>query len=257
MCELFGVSAQKKIKTNELLKEFFSHSVRHPNGWGLAFFFGNAVSLEKEPVTAIKSKYLKERLRHKIEATTMMAHIRLATRGTMEYENCHPFLLRDSKERTWTLMHNGTVFEGPQIDRYIGVQEGATDSERILRFIVDMVNVRQRGQAGPLNAWQRFDVLLKCVESLAPRAKLNLMVYDGDLFYTHTNYAGSLHMASTAEGKIFATTPLGGLEWEPLELNVLSAWRLGELVYQSEPHLFEYVDNEEDQKYLFADYAEL
>ena len=50
MCELFGVSSSEKVEPREMLKEFFSHSVIHPNGWGMAMFYGNAVSLEKEPI---------------------------------------------------------------------------------------------------------------------------------------------------------------------------------------------------------------
>ena len=83
MCELFGVSSRRKIEVNDLLREFFSHSVRHPNGWGMAVFYKNSVSLEKEPVQAIKSAYLKERLHQKISVRNMIAHIRLATRGLM------------------------------------------------------------------------------------------------------------------------------------------------------------------------------
>ena len=262
MCELFGLSARRKIKTNDLLKEFFSHSVGHPNGWGLAFFYGNAVSLEKEPMYANESRYLRERLRHTIEADTMMAHIRLATRGTMDYENCHPFVRRDASDRTWTLMHNGTVFEGPQIDPYISEQEGETDSERILYLIIDEINQLQRSQSAPVSARQRFDLITRLIADLSPRAKLNLMIYDGELFYTHTNYAGSLYCAETDDGRIFATTPLGEgspakLAWMPMQLNTVCAWQAGELVYQSTPHEHEYVDTEEDLKMLFADFAGL
>lgn len=84
MCELFGVSSAQKIEVTDLLKEFFSHSVKHANGWGMATFYGNAVSLEKEPIQAIKSAYLKERLQQNIQVQNMIAHIRLATRGVME-----------------------------------------------------------------------------------------------------------------------------------------------------------------------------
>ena len=43
MCELFGVDSAKKIPLNELLREFFSDGTEHPHGWGMAFFYGNAV----------------------------------------------------------------------------------------------------------------------------------------------------------------------------------------------------------------------
>ncbi|MCD8375447.1 MAG: class II glutamine amidotransferase, partial [Oscillospiraceae bacterium] len=92
MCELLGVFTRTKLTVNDLLREFFSHSADHPHGWGLAFFYGGGVSLEKEPGMASKSAYLRERLRRPISTCAMAAHIRLATRGTMDYENCHPFV---------------------------------------------------------------------------------------------------------------------------------------------------------------------
>ncbi|MGN0315016.1 MAG: class II glutamine amidotransferase [Fusicatenibacter sp.] len=130
MCELFGVSSKNKVQLNEMLKEFASHSVRHPNGWGMAVFYGNSVSLEKEPVPACKSVYLRERLRHTFRASNMIAHIRLATRGTTDFENCHPFVMRDNSNRTWTLAHNGTIFDCPVMTKYVHTQEGQTDSEQ-------------------------------------------------------------------------------------------------------------------------------
>ena len=116
MCEIFAVSSEQEVKLNALLSEFFSHGAKHPNGWGLAVFYGNAVSLEKEPVEAGKSAYLKERLSHQILACNALAHIRQATVGQMEYANSHPFILRDGFNRAWTLAHNGTIFNGLQLD---------------------------------------------------------------------------------------------------------------------------------------------
>lgn len=119
MCELFGVSGMERAPVAELLKEFFRHSVRRPNGWGMATFYDNSVSPEKEPVCAVKSVYLRERLRRQLEARNIIAHIRLVTRGNMDYENYHPFVRRDNFGRTWTLAHNGTIFDRPALDGYV------------------------------------------------------------------------------------------------------------------------------------------
>ena len=35
MCELFGFSSEKPTDIKALLTEFFSHSAKHPHGWGL------------------------------------------------------------------------------------------------------------------------------------------------------------------------------------------------------------------------------
>ena len=191
MCEIFAVSSEKEIQLNALLTEFFSHGSKHPNGWGLAVFYGNAVSLEKEPVESNKSSYLKDRLSHQIFACNALAHIRLATVGKMEYANSHPFILRDNLNRAWTLAHNGTIFDGTKTDAYTAAQEGSTDSERILYYLVDQVNQRQSALNRELTARERFALIDELIGGLAPNNKLNLTLYDGELLYVHSNYADS------------------------------------------------------------------
>ena len=66
MCELFGINSDKKISINDYLRTFFSHSEQHDYGWGLACFYGNSVSLEKEALKANSSHYLRQRLQHPI-----------------------------------------------------------------------------------------------------------------------------------------------------------------------------------------------
>lgn len=257
MCELFGVSAASKVKVNNLLKEFFSHSVHHPHGWGMAFLYGNAASLEKEPIQAIKSRYLKERLRYKIEVKTMIAHIRLATMGQMDYENCHPFVKKDNSGRRWTLAHNGTMFRCPQLDPYFYKQEGRTDSERVLYYLIDRMNEKQDAAGHPLNAKQRFELLDEQVCALSEGNKLNFLLYDGEQMYVHTNYANSLNVCRVSDGLLFATTPLGREHWEPHPFTQLCAYKKGQRVFEGTVHHHEYKDNEEDQRYLFLDSAAL
>lgn len=257
MCELFGVSSRRTIEVTALLTEFFSHSVTHANGWGMATFYGNAVSLEKEPVQAIKSAYLKERLRQKIQVRNMIAHIRLATRGVMEYANCHPFLLRDNSDRCWTLAHNGTIFDYPRHNSYLYQQKGRTDSERILYFLVDQVNQRQNALGRPLTVEERFDLLDALVTDMAKGNKLNLLIYDGELLYVHTNYADSLYYSQREDALLFATTPLDGGDWEAHPFTTLCAYRDGQQVFAGTNHGRQYRDNAEDMHMIFADYAGL
>lgn len=257
MCELFGVSSQRKVTVNPLLKEFFSHSVRHANGWGMAVFYGNSVSLEKEPVQAIKSTYLKERLQQNITVKNMIAHIRLATRGNMEYVNCHPFVLRDDSGRCWTLAHNGTIFDYPRHDPYLHWQEGSTDSERILYFLVDQVNRCQQEAGRPLTGGERFTLLDGLVSDMSKGNKLNLLIYDGELLYVHTNYADSLYYSQREDTLFFATAPLDNRDWRPHPFTTLCAYRDGRRLFQGTNHGMEYQDNAEDMRMIFADYAGL
>ena len=44
--------------------------------------------------------------------------------GAIAYENCHPFTLQDATGRTWTLIHNGTLFHAPQLNSYTARRNG-------------------------------------------------------------------------------------------------------------------------------------
>ena len=257
MCELFGVSGQDSISVNHYLKEFTSHSTHHPNGWGMAIFYDNAVNLEKEPIRACDSNYLRERLKHPFQTRTMMAHIRLATRGIMNYENCHPFVKRDDSDRAWTLIHNGTIFESKELDRYVGKQNGATDSERILLYLIDQINYKMREKGDDLMEEERFEVVDSMIHKISLHNKVNLLIYDGELFYVHTNLKNSLYQKQHKSAMIFATVPLDDEEWKPVEFMTLLAYQEGKLRFIGRKHENEYIENPENMKLLFLDYANL
>ncbi len=257
MCELFGVSAETPVEVNDLLKEFFSHSVRHMHGWGLAAFHDNSVSLEKEPITAKDSIYLKHRLAHKIETRAMIAHIRDATVGSMDYENCHPFVMRDISRRCWTFAHNGTMFDCPMLSTYFHLQEGRTDSERVLYCLIDHINRAITTAGRELTAAERFALLDRLVCQMTPGNKMNFLLYDGEYMYAHTNYADSLYFSYVQSGTVFATVPLNHCRWEPMPFTTLCAFHNGTLVYTGTCHGNEYIDSFKDTNLLFLDYSVL
>ena len=119
MCEIFGVSALNDTVLNDYLRTFFSHSDYHPHGWGLACISRDSALIEKESLKASDSHYLRERLSQPVSEKLMLAHIRYATIGNVEYKNCHPFTGRDNTGRRWTLIHNGTIFDYPPLNSYI------------------------------------------------------------------------------------------------------------------------------------------
>lgn len=257
MCELFGVSSREKTKINDFLREFYSHSREHPHGWGLALFYHGMASIEKEPIRADASIYLKERLRHEIFIREAIAHIRLATKGNMEYENCHPFVRQDSSGRRWTLAHNGTMFRCPVLDSYFYQQEGQTDSERILYYLIDRIDGKQEETGRPLTEQERFDVVDAAICGIVEGNKVNLLIFDGECLYVHTNYADSLFYLKEEGCVYFSTRPLGKCQWKPAPMSVLSVWKAGELVYRGTNHHYEYIDNPEDTEALFLDYSAL
>ena len=257
MCELFGVCAAESIQVNDLLSAFFSHSRQHKHGWGLAVFRGSSVSMEKEPVKAEDSFYLRQRLSRKIEGANLFAHIRLATIGRIEYANCHPFIWDDESGRTWTMIHNGTLFEAKKLSPFLDVQEGTTDSERLLLYIVHRMS-REYAKAGrPLSDQRRMELLDQIIVDLSAGNKLNMLLYDGEIMYVHTNCAGSLHYWEKPGQVLFATTPLLMDGWEPVPMNRLLAFRQGRKLFEGTVHDNEFHEEDYDMTPLLSAYAEL
>lgn len=257
MCELFGVTANRRIKINGLLKTFFEHSVEHRNGWGMAILDDGSVSVEKEPVRAIDSSYLKSRLNGKIETARFMAHIRRATVGDVDFDNTHPFIKRDEAGRIWAFVHNGTIFESPVIYSYREVQTGSTDSERILLYIVDQVNKHYVSEQNSFDANDRIRLIDKIIYKLAPENKLNIMLYDGDYFYVHKNEEGTLFKSEKPGSVIFSTHPLTEDGWEEVPQNTLFVYKDGELIYTGKKHEYSYVHDDEKMRMVFINYAGL
>lgn len=257
MCELFGINSANQVLCNELLREFYSHGKDNPHGWGLAVFYGNAVSLEKEPMDSTKSEYLRNRLTEDIMADNLIAHIRKASKGGIEYCNSHPFVKRDEEGRGWTLAHNGTIFESVLLEAYVSRQKGQTDSERILCCIVDRVNAAAKEAGHTLTEEERFGIVDDVIHEITPENRVNLLIYDGDLLYVHTNYRDSLHQRRKDKSIYISTKPLKRGRWEKVPMNTLLAYRGGEKVYEGKPHANEYMDSDEKTKYLFLDYANI
>ncbi|MDD3339126.1 MAG: class II glutamine amidotransferase [Lachnospiraceae bacterium] len=258
MCELFGLCAQNEYDIREYLREFFAHSVRHPHGWGLACQDGgNHMYVEREPRQASESQKLADILARPVTTHTALAHIRYATIGHVEDRNCHPYVMRDCTGRTWTLIHNGTIFDYAPLNRYVYLQTGDTDSERILLYLVDQINDREALLRRPLNRNERFRLLESVLVPMAKGNKLNLIFTDGEVMYAHTNYRDSLYYLQE-QGRIwFATVPLDQKEWRPVPFMRLMAYVDGQILFEGKQHWSEYIYNAENMKYLYQTFAGL
>lgn len=257
MCELFGISSQSEYRINEYLKVFYNHSNEHPHGWGLACMDKNEVFIEKEPIQASRSHYLKKRLTVPIQAKNAFAHIRYATIGNVEYKNCHPYSVKDISGRRWTMVHNGTIFDFSPLDPYIRIQSGDTDSERILLYFVDQINQAIKEKGRVLDAKERFDILDSIIVKMSKGNKLNLLLYDGELYYVHTNYAYSLYELVRENQTLFSTVPLSLEEWRPVTFTTFLAYYQGKRVYEGTNHGNEYIDDKENLKFLYQIFSEL
>ena len=251
MCEIFCFNSNMPKQVNECLECFYKHSEMHPDGWGLANMHSDEFIIDKEPVKATCSEYLKNLLSHPVIGKNVFAHIRLATVGEIISPNCHPFIEIDDNNRSWMLIHNGTIFDYPSLDKYKDMEIGDTDSERILLLIIDKVNEFEAKKKAPSTIKERFNLLNDIIVDLSKNNKLNLMIFDGDLTYIHSNMKDSLYYLKSDESFLVASTPLTDDEnWKPVELNKLFALIDGNIIFESEEHENEYILTEEDEKTL-------
>lgn len=240
MCELFGFLGAHPQKLNHELAEFFSHSKEHPNGWGLSIIDGPTVGIEREPQRAVDSNYLASRLASDIVATTALAHIRRSTIGADRYDNCHPFIGVDSTGRTWSLIHNGTVFNNDLLARYSALQNGTTDSERILLHLIDSINQETEARGRELTSDERFAVVDALILEFGPENKINLLIFDGELLYSHVNCEGTLHVRRGEDYVMISTEPLAVGTWEKAPFLQLVAYDKDGLSFEGTRHNNEY-----------------
>lgn len=257
MCEIFGFNSSSRTNIMELLRNFYSHSNEHPHGWGLAVKHHKGINIEKEPFKASESRYLKYRLRAGIESDMVMAHIRYATIGNVDYVNCHPYSKRDGSGRLWVLIHNGTIFNYNKLNKYIHQQKGETDSERILFHIIDEINIKSTLLGRDLKAKERFDVLNDIVCEMAVGNKLNLIIWDSEYMYAHTNLRGSLNYCLKENSICISTKPLELTGWKELPFTQLLSFRDGKFMNKGTIHSNEYIETEENIRFLYQVFSNL
>ncbi|HEV3186905.1 MAG TPA: class II glutamine amidotransferase [Acidimicrobiales bacterium] len=140
MCRLLGYVAPSPRSLRELLGasydsfEQFSCDL-HDDGWGVAWFDGSEIRVQKEPVPAHTSDRYRSLADEPFDAA--LIHYRWATQSLeVELGNTHPFQVE-----TVAFAHNGSVTPPNSLDSLIAEPlsrglEGTTDSERYFRAVL-------------------------------------------------------------------------------------------------------------------------
>lgn len=242
MCELLGISSATPDDYKDILRKFFTHSDDNPHGWGMMYgqkeseIQKKKIKIVKEPMNAGDSNILEGIIERMGRQNILMAHIRYATVGSRKYDNCHPYTAADVSGREWTLIHNGTIYSGSIISGFSNIQKGDTDSERIFLYLLSEINKAITENSGKLSAKCRFDIIDRIVCSLAPRNKINILIYDGELLYAHKNMKNTLSFKRQGDGIILATKPVDDDYWIPLPMTQLLAFKAGKLVFEGTNH---------------------
>lgn len=155
MCRLYGFRATHPTRVEcELIESQNSlmqqsrrdeRGLDNPDGWGLGTVRDGELDCEREVGPAHESEeYRRDAAR--VEATTVLAHVRRATVGESRKENTHPFRREGSM-----LAHNGHVpfFDrvrprlleemAPELERGI---RGTTDSEHVFHLLLSRLRDR-------------------------------------------------------------------------------------------------------------------
>lgn len=235
MCELLGASLKRPADFREYLKVFFRHSIEHPHGWGIMSMQDGKLIIQKESLCASESPAAAEAVERLVPQKDILVHIRYATVGSKCIENSHPFSGTDNSGRRWTLIHNGTIYSGMELVKYLDLQNGDTDSERIFLYLLDEINCEIKKNPNPDNK-VRFGIVDRLVKTLSPRNKLNLMIFDGEVLYVHKNMNNTLSYKCTEDGVILSTQPLDDNGWHDLPMCKTFAFKHGEKIFEGADH---------------------
>lgn len=258
MCELFAVSLAEPEPVNALLTKFFSRGDDQPHGWGFSLHTPFGINLEKEPTSASRSTYLKERLTEPIITTDALAHIRYATKGSVKRVNCHPFLGIDAAGNRWMLVHNGTLFDPEVVRPYLPKRQGETDSEAALLALLDATRHTAGNLSSPQGREAHFRAIEHTIAALSVRNKVNLIFNDGTFTYVHTNFMKqSLYSLPYKSGFVFSTCPLSDEAWARIPLTRLLVFQGGKPIFIGDAHGGVYEETLDDTKHLYHEYAML
>jgi len=188
MCELFGLSCNEKDRATRSLPVFREYSVISgaEHGWGIAYYQDDEVILKRKPEKAKMSPDFKKMI-EEAKSNIIIAHLRLATRGKICEENCHPFK-QHFLNKDWIFAHNGQVKGIPTHPR----SRGETDSEQVFHFILDKIKEYQN-QGGIRGVFPGIMYGIKKVFEKCGRDRdihLNFLMSDGDILYAFHHYPG-------------------------------------------------------------------
>ncbi len=103
MCRLFAVHSSSPVRVEQAFATLRQQALEHRDGWGVAVFGPGGPEVETALESAAGcSRFLT--LGHTLTASHLLAHLRLASVGSVAAENAHPF-----RRREFAFMHNGTV----------------------------------------------------------------------------------------------------------------------------------------------------
>lgn len=192
MCQLLGMNSHLPAS---LTLSFTGFSQRggctdhHSDGWGIAFFEGEGLTPGKAARTfvdkesAATSPIAKMLRTYPIKSHNVVAHVRKATVGAVNLENCHPFV-RELWGRYWVFAHNGDLkaFNPSLHGAFQPV--GTTDSEWAFCWLLQELN---KSHAGVPSIEELTRSLAELIPHIAKHGTFNFLLSNGQALWAHAS----------------------------------------------------------------------
>lgn len=147
MCRMLAVRSARPTKIEDMLVQA-PHSLGrlskdHRHGWGLAVYVDGQPKVARGTKAAWEDP-LYEEIAATLQGQSLLAHVRKASVGSVQLENCHPF-----RHGKWLFAHNGTVpdfdtvqptLEALIAPEYRALIGGTTDSERCFALFLSTLD---------------------------------------------------------------------------------------------------------------------
>lgn len=234
MCRLFGFRSAASERVHDALvlerNSLRQQSLEHPDGWGIASWQNGGLPQVVRGLGAAHLDPEFERVSSAVQARTVLAHLRLASVGSVKLDNAHPFTFG-----RWAFAHNGTLHA---FDRHRAAIEalialpfrtfrGETDSERCFALFLTRLSSR----ADPAGTPSLTDVqwaLAATVDEVAritdvdvghgKRSAMNFLVTEGDLLAAIRRDRTLFFAAESDESVPLSERPVTGTRVYALEI---------------------------------------
>jgi len=186
MCQLFGMNCNIPTDATFSFAGFAQRGGRtdhHADGWGIAFFEGRGARVFLDPGAAADSPIAELIRRYPIKSRNVISHIRKATVGAVQLQNCHPFV-RELWGRHWVFAHNGDLKDyAPRLHGYFH-PVGDTDSERAFCWLLQEL-AKAHADVPPVDELTR--TLRELMPRVASHGTFNMLLSNGQALWAHAS----------------------------------------------------------------------
>ena len=214
-------------------------TVTNGDGFGVAWYDQHEdPGLFRDILPAWSNPNLKS-LGKQVRGHTILAHVRAATGGGVNHENCHPFVCGN-----WSFMHNGQIGGFANIRRDFDMalpaalymhRHGTTDSEAL--FLLALAAGLDADPKTALERAARLGEKLSRERGTTPHLRLSICCSDGQNVYAaryaSDQFAPTLYFCQQQAGLIVASEPIDDQpDWRALPSSSFLRTENGEIIIE-------------------------